>query len=181
MDSGLTITELVETAWASASTFRGSDKRGGANGARIRLSPQNGWDVNKPEQLSKVISTLEGIQGSVGVSVSMADMIVLGGAAAVEAAASAGGHTVSVAVSTGRGDATQEQTDEESFAWLEQKWDGFRNQLGKGTSHVAEHLLVDKAQLLGLSAPQMAVLVAGLRVLGVSNSCLLYTSDAADE
>ncbi len=170
MDSGLTITELVETAWASASTFRGSDKRGGANGARIRLSPQNGWDVNKPEQLSKVISTLEGIQGSVGVSVSMADMIVLGGAAAVEAAASAGGHTVSVAVSTGRGDATQEQTDEESFAWLEQKWDGFRNQLGKGTSHVAEHLLVDKAQLLGLSAPQMAVLVAGLRVLGVSNS-----------
>ncbi len=169
MDSGLSITELVETAWASASTYRDSDKRGGANGGRVRLAPQNGWEVNKPEQLARVLSTLEGVQGSVGVSVSMADMIVLGGAAAVEAAASAGGYSVSVPVSTGRGDATQEQTDEESFAWLEQRWDGFRNHLGKGTSHVAEHLLVDKAQLLGLSAPQMAVLVGGLRVLGVSN------------
>ncbi len=169
MDSGLTITELVETAWASASTFRGSDKRGGANGGRIRLSPQNSWEANKPEQLSAVLAKLEEVQGSVGVSVSMADMIVLGGAAAVEAAAAAGGHTVSVPVSTGRGDATQEQTDEESFAWLEPKWDGFRNVLGKGTSHVAEHLLVDKAQLLGLSAPQMTALVGGLRVLGVSN------------
>ena len=169
MDSGLSITELVETAWASAATYRGSDKRGGANGGRIRLSPQSSWDVNNPEQLSRVLSTLEGVQGSVGVSVSMADMIVLGGAAAVEAAASAAGHTVSVPVSTGRGDATQEQTDEESFAWLEPKWDGFRNYLGKGTSHVAEHLLVDRAQLLGLSTPQMTALVGGLRVLGVSN------------
>ena len=169
MDSGLSITELVETAWASASTYRDSDKRGGANGGRIRLSPQSSWEVNKPEQLGRVLSTLEGVQSSVGVDVSMADLIVLGGAAAVEAAAAAGGHTVSVPVSTGRGDATQEQTDEESFAWLEQRWDGFRNHLGKGTSHVAEHLLVDKAQLLGLSAPQMTALVGGLRVLGVSN------------
>ncbi len=169
MDSGLSITELVETAWASASTYRGSDKRGGANGGRVRLSPMNAWEANKPEQLSRVLSTLEGVQSSVGVDVSMADMIVLGGAAAVEAAAAAGGHTVSVPVTTGRGDATQEQTDEESFAWLEPKWDGFRNLLGKGTSHAAEHLLVDKAQLLELSAPQMTALVGGLRVLGVSN------------
>ena len=169
MDSGLSITELVETAWASASTFRDSDKRGGANGGRVRLSQQSAWEVNKPEQLSKVLSALEGVQGSVGVPVSMADLIVLGGAAAVEVAAAAAGHSVSVAVSTGRGDATEENTDEESFAWLEQRWDGFRNHLGKGTSHVAEHLLVDKAQLLGLSAPQMTALVGGLRVLGVSN------------
>ena len=168
MESGLSITDLVSTAWASASTYRGSDMRGGANGGRIRLSPQNGWAANNPDQLGQVLSTLEGVQSSVGVDVSMADLIVLGGAAAVEAAASAGGNSVSVSVSTGRGDATQDNTDEESFAWLEPKWDGFRNYLGKGTSHVAEHLLVDKAQLLDLSAPQMAVLVAGLRVLGVS-------------
>lgn len=170
MASDLSITDLVSTAWASASTFRNSDKRGGANGARIRLSPQNGWDANNPDDLARVLSALEGVQSSVGVDVSMADMIVLGGAAAVEAAAKAGGFSVSVGVSTGRGDASQEQTDEESFAWLEPKNDGFRNYLGKGTSHVAEHLLVDRAQLLNLSAPQMAVLVAGLRVLGVSNN-----------
>ena len=168
MDAGLSITDLVSTAWASASTYRGSDMRGGANGARIRLSPQSGWEANNPGELSRVLTALEGVQSSVGVDVSMADLIVLGGAAAVEAAAAAGGNTVSVAVSTGRGDATQENTDEESFAWLEPKWDGFRNYLGKGNALVAEHLLVDKAQLLGLSAPQMSVLVAGLRVLGVT-------------
>jgi catalase-peroxidase len=168
MASGVSITDLVSTAWASASTYRGSDMRGGANGARLRLSPQSGWEANSPDTLSGVLSALEGVQSSVGVDVSMADLIVLGGAAAVEAAASAGGNSVSVAVSTGRGDATQEQTDEESFAWLEPKWDGFRNFLGKGNALVAEHLLVDKAQLLGLSAPEMSVLVAGLRVLGVT-------------
>jgi len=168
MDAGLSITDLVSTAWASASTYRGSDMRGGANGARLRLSPQSGWEANSPDSLSGVICALEGVQSSVGVDVSMADLIVLGGAAAVEAAASAGGNSVSVAVSTGRGDATQAQTDEESFAWLEPKWDGFRNFLGKGNALVAEHLLVDKAQLLGLSAPEMSVLVAGLRVLGVT-------------
>ena len=168
MASGVSITDLVSTAWASASTYRQSDKRGGANGGRLRLSPQSGWEANNPNALGAVLTALEGVQSSVGVDVSMADLIVLGGAAAVEAAASAGGNNVSVAVSTGRGDATQEQTDEESFAWLEPRWDGFRNYLGKGNAQVAEHLLVDKAQLLGLSAPEMSVLVAGLRVLGVS-------------
>jgi catalase-peroxidase len=168
MDSGLSITDLVSTAWASASTFRNSDKRGGANGGRIRLAPQNDWEANNPAELRRVLTALEGVQSSVGVDVSMADLIVLGGAAAVEAAASAGGVSVSVGVSTGRGDATQEQTDVESFDWLEPRWDGFRNYLGKGNAHVAEHLLVDKAQLLDLGAPEMAVLVAGLRVLGVT-------------
>jgi catalase-peroxidase len=169
MATDLTITELVETAWASASTYRQSDKRGGANGGRLRLAPQNEWDVNKPDQLRRVLGVLEGVQSSVGVPVSMADLIVLGGAAAVEAAAKAAGHDVTVSVSTGRGDASQEQTDVESFAWLEPKNDGFRNFLGKGSSHVAEHLLVDRAQLLDLGAPEMTVLVGGLRVLGVSN------------
>ena len=169
MATGLTITELVETAWASASTYRQSDKRGGANGGRVRLAPQTEWDVNKPAQLRRVLSALEGVQSSVGVSVSMADLIVLGGVAAVEAAAKAGGHDVTVSVSTGRGDATQEQTDLESFAWLEPQNDGFRNFLGKGSSHVAEHILVDRAQLLDLGAPEMTALVGGLRVLGVSN------------
>ena len=168
MDSGVSITDLVAAAWASASTFRQSDKRGGANGGRLRLSQQRGWAANSPDALSGVLSALEGVQSSVGFDVSMADLIVLGGAAAVEAAASAGGVSVSASVTTGRGDASEEQTDEESFAWLEPRWDGFRNFLGKGTAGVAEHLLVDKAQLLGLTAPEMAVLVAGLRVLGVS-------------
>ncbi|MGB1504276.1 MAG: catalase/peroxidase HPI, partial [Acidimicrobiales bacterium] len=168
MDAGLSITDLVSTAWASASTYRGSDMRGGANGGRIRLSPQRDWEANNPADLGRVLTALEGVQSSLGFDVSMADLIVLGGTAAVEAAATAGGVSVSVDVSTGRGDASQEQTDEESFAWLEPRWDGFRNYLGKGNAHVAEHLLVDKAQLLGLSAPDMAVLVAGLRVLGVS-------------
>ena len=169
MDSGVSITDLVSVAWASASTYRQSDKRGGANGGRIRLSPQNAWEANKPADLRRVLAALEGVQSSVGISVSMADLIVLGGCAAIEAAAAAGGNSVTVGVSTGRGDATQEQTDEESFAWLEPHADGFRNHLGKGGSHVAEHLLVDKAHLLNLGAPEMAVLVAGLRVLGVSN------------
>ena len=169
MATDLTVTELVETAWASASTYRQTDMRGGANGGRIRLAPQNEWDVNKPAQLRRVLAALEGVQSSAGVSVSMADLIVLGGAAAVEAAAKAAGYDVSVSVSTGRGDATQEQTDVESFAWLEPKNDGFRNLLGKGSSHVAEHLLIDRAHLLDLGAPEMSVLVAGLRVLGVSN------------
>ncbi|NNC74692.1 MAG: hypothetical protein HKN93_04190 [Acidimicrobiia bacterium] len=170
MDSGLSITDLVSTAWASASTYRGSDMRGGANGGRLRLEPQVTWEANNPAELQRVLSALEGVQSSVGVDVSMADLIVLGGAAAIEAAASAAGHSVSVGVSTGRGDASQDQTDVESFAWLEPKADGFRNYLGKGVSHVAEHLLVDKAQLLGLSAPEMTVLVGGLRTLGVSTN-----------
>ncbi len=169
MDAGLSITELVETAWASASTYRQTDMRGGANGGRIRLEPQVSWEANKPAQLRRVLTALEGVQSSVGVDVSMADLIVLGGAAAVEAAAKAGGHDVSVNVSTGRGDATQEQTDVESFAWLEPVNDGFRNVVGKGSSHVAEHILVDRAHLLGLGAPEMSALVGGLRVLGVSN------------
>ncbi|MEM7327079.1 MAG: peroxidase family protein, partial [Actinomycetota bacterium] len=168
MGAGLSVTELVFTAWSSASTYRKSDMRGGANGGRIRLAPQKDWEANNPAQLGRVLTALEGVQAGLGFDVSMADLIVLGGAAAVEAAATAGGVSVSADVTTGRGDASQDHTDEESFAWLEPRWDGFRNQLGKGSSHVAEHLLVDKAQLLGLSAPEMAVLVAGLRVLGVS-------------
>ena len=168
MESGLSITDLVTVAWQSASTFRGSDNRGGANGARIRLEPQISWEANNPAELRRVLGVLEGVQAGLGFDASMADVIVLGGAAAVEAAAAAGGNAVSVDVSTGRGDATQEQTEEESFAWLEPAWDGFRNYLGKGNAHVAEHLLVDKAQLLGLTAPEMSVLVAGLRVLGVT-------------
>jgi catalase-peroxidase len=169
MATDLSVTELVETAWASASTYRQTDMRGGANGGRIRLAPQNEWEANKPAQLRRVLTALEGVQSSVGFDVSMADLVVLGGAAAVEAAAKAAGHDVSVDVSTGRGDATQEQTDVESFAWLEPKNDGFRNVIGKGSSHVAEHLLVDRAQLLDLGAPEMAALVGGLRVLGVTN------------
>jgi len=168
MDAGLSITDLVSVAWSSASTYRQSDMRGGANGGRIRLEPQVSWESNNPAELRRVLTALEGVQGSCGVDVSMADLIVLGGAAAVEAAAKAAGHDVSVPVTTGRGDATQEQTDIESFAWLEPKYDGFRNQLGKGSELFAEHLLVDKAQLLGVSAPQMTALVGGLRVLGVS-------------
>jgi catalase-peroxidase len=168
MGAGLSVTDLVSTAWASASTFRKSDMRGGANGGRIALAPQKEWEANNPAELARVLGALEGVQSSLGFDVSMADLVVLGGTAAIEAAAAAGGVQVGVDVSTGRGDATQEQTDEESFAWLEPTWDGFRNYLGKGNAHVAEHLLVDKAQLLGLTAPEMAVLVAGLRVLGVT-------------
>jgi catalase-peroxidase len=168
LESGVSITDLVFVAWASASTYRQSDHRGGANGGRIRLSQMSNWEANKPETLRQVLSALENVQSNLGFDVSMADLIVLGGTAAVESAAAAGGVQIGVGVSTGRGDAGEEQTEEESFAWLEPRWDGFRNYLGKGNADVAEHLLVDKAHLLGLTAPEMAVLVAGLRVLGVS-------------
>ncbi|MDW3177842.1 MAG: catalase/peroxidase HPI [Acidimicrobiia bacterium] len=165
--TGLSITDLVSAAWASASTYRQTDKRGGANGGRIRLSPQVDWEANNPADLRRVLSALEGVQA--GTNASMADLVVLGGCAAVEAAAKAAGVDVTVPFTSGRGDASQEQTDVESFAWLEPRADGFRNYLGKGSSHVAEHLLVDRAHLLNLGAPEMAVLVGGLRVLGVSN------------
>ena len=168
MDSGLSISELVATAWASASTYRDSDKRGGANGARIRLAPQNDWEVNDPAQLRRVLGKLEEIQSSFSGSVSMADLIVLGGCAAVEAAAKNAGHDITVPFTSGRGDAAAEQTDADSFAPLEPTADGFRNFLGKGHTLPAEALLVDRAQLLTLSAPEMSVLVAGLRVLGAN-------------
>jgi catalase-peroxidase len=175
LGSGLTVSQLVSTAWASASTFRGSDKRGGANGARIRLEPQNGWEVNDPDQLATVLRTLEGIQQSFnaaqtgGKQVSLADLIVLGGSAAVEQAAKNAGYDVQVPFTPGRADASQEQTDVESFAALEPTADGFRNYLGKGNRLPAEYLLVDKANLLNLSAPEMTVLVGGLRVLGANS------------
>jgi catalase-peroxidase len=173
--SGLTTAQLVATAWASASTFRGSDKRGGANGARIRLEPQNGWEVNNPDELAVVLRTLEGVRAEFnaaatgGKKVSLADLIVLGGSAAVEAAARAAGHDVAVPFTPGRTDATQEQTDVEAFAPLEPTADGFRNYLGKGHRLPAEFLLVDRANLLTLSAPEMTVLVGGLRVLGANH------------
>lgn len=165
--SGLSIGELVATAWASASTFRGSDKRGGANGARIRLAPQKDWEVNQPAQLSKVLGVLEGIQQKFN-NVSLADLIVLGGCAAVESAAKAAGFTIEVPFTPGRVDASQAQTDVEGFAVLEPLADGFRNYQKAGVSAPAEELLVDKAQLLTLSAPEMTVLVGGLRVLGAN-------------
>jgi catalase-peroxidase len=172
--SGLPVSALVSAAWASASSFRGSDKRGGANGARIRLEPQNGWEVNNPDQLATVLSTLEGIQESFnaahagGPQVSLADLIVLAGAAGVEQAARNAGLDVEVPVTLGRTDASQEQTDVESFVNLEPKADGFRNYLGKGSRLPAEYQLLDKANLLTLSAPEMTVLVGGLRVLGAN-------------
>jgi catalase-peroxidase len=172
--SGLSVAQLVSTAWASAATFRGSDKRGGANGARIRLAPQKDWAVNQPAQLAQVLARLEAIQAAFnaaaqgGKKVSMADLIVLAGAAGVEAAAKAAGHTVSVPFSPGRADANQEQTDVASFAVLEPKADGFRNHAAAGLEGVAAELLIDKAQLLTLSAPEMTVLVGGLRVLGAN-------------
>ena len=168
METGLTVSELVSVAWASASTFRGSDKRGGANGARVRLSPQKDWAANQPAQLAKVLATLDGVQADFDKDVSMADLIVLGGAAAVEAAAKAGGHAVTVAFTPGRGDATQTHTDTESFDVLEPKADGFRNYLQQKFTVSAEELLVDRAQLLTLTAPEMTVLVGGLRVLGTN-------------
>ena len=168
MGTDLTVSELVSAAWASASTFRGSDKRGGANGARVRLSPQKNWAANQPAQLAKVLATLDGVQADFGKDVSMADLIVLGGAAAVEAAAKAGGHAVTVAFTPGRGDATQAHTDTESFDVLEPKADGFRNYLQQEFTVSAEELLVDRAQLLTLTAPEMTVLVGGLRVLGAN-------------
>ncbi len=169
--SGLTISELVSTAWASASTFRNSDKRGGANGARIRLAPQNDWEVNNPPELRRILGVLEGVQAAFnasGAQVSLADLIVLGGAAAIEAAAKNAGHDITVPFTPGRTDASQEQTDAGSFAPLEPTADGFRNYLGKGHTLTAEELLVDRAQLLALSAPEMTVLVGGLRVLGAN-------------
>ncbi|MBC2900543.1 catalase/peroxidase HPI [Streptomyces cupreus] len=173
LDSGLTVSQLVSTAWASASTFRGSDKRGGANGARIRLEPQRGWEVNNPDELAQVLRTLEGVQSefnSGAKKVSLADLIVLGGSAAVEKAAKDAGVEVEVAFSPGRVDATEEHTDAESFAALEPTSDGFRNYLGKGNRLPAEYLLLDRANLLTLSAPEMTVLVGGLRVLGANHN-----------
>ncbi|MCG6793982.1 catalase/peroxidase HPI [Geobacillus sp. YHL] len=168
LNSGLTVSELVKTAWASASTFRNSDKRGGANGARIRLAPQKDWEVNEPERLAKVLSVYEDIQRELPKKVSIADLIVLGGSAAVEKAARDAGFDVKVPFIPGRGDATQEQTDVQSFAVLEPFADGFRNYQKKEYSVGPEELLIDKAQLLGLTAPEMTVLVGGLRVLGAN-------------
>jgi catalase-peroxidase len=172
--SGLSISELVSTAWASASTFRGSDKRGGANGGRIRLAPQKDWEVNQPQKLAKVLDTLEGIQKefngaqSGSKKVSLADLIVLGGCAAVEQAAKNAGHDVSVPFAPGRTDASQEQTDLKSFGVLEPAADGFRNYQKKKYAVSAEELLVDRAQLLTLTAPEMTVLIGGMRVLNAN-------------
>jgi catalase-peroxidase len=174
LSSGLSISQLAQTAWASASTYRGSDKRGGANGARIRLAPQKDWEVNQPQQLAMVLKTLEGIKADFDSKaggkkkVSMADLIVLGGCAAVEAAAKKAGFDVKVPFHPGRTDASQDQTDVESFAVLEPKADGFRNFLKPGLDRPAEELLLDKAQLLTLTAPEMTVLVAGMRMLSAN-------------
>jgi catalase-peroxidase len=171
LDTDLTVSELVSTAWASASTFRGSDKRGGANGGRIRLAPQKDWEVNNPEQLAKVLETLEDIQKAFNDAqsgdkeVSMADLIVLGGCAAIEKAAKKAGHDITVPFTPGRADATEEQTDEESFEWLKPEADGFRNYYNTTRNATAEEMLVDKAQLLTLTAPEMTVLLGGMRVL----------------
>jgi catalase-peroxidase len=176
LDSGLTVAELVSTAWAAASSFRGSDKRGGANGGRIRLEPQASWEVNNPAELAQVVRTLEGIQESFNTAqtgnkrVSFADLVVLGGAAAVEQAAKKAGHDIEVPFTPGRTDATQQQTDVESFAALEPTADGFRNYLAEGSRLPAEFLLVDRASLLTLTAPELTVLVGGLRVLGANHS-----------
>src|SRR5277367_5690381 len=169
--SGLSVSQLVSTAWAAASSFRGSDKRGGANGARIRLEPQSGWEVNNPDELAAVLRVLESIRtafNATGKHVSLADLIVLAGGVGVEKAAADGGFTVQVPFTPGRADASAEQTDTESFEALEPKADGFRNYLGKGNRLSAEYLLIDKANLLTLTAPEMTVLVGGLRVLGAN-------------
>ena len=171
LGSGLSVSELVSTAWASAATFRGSDKRGGANGARIRLAPQKNWEANNPAQLANVLKTLEGIQNdfnSGSKKVSLADLIVLGGCAAVEKAAKDAGHDIEVPFTPGRTDASQDQTDTESFAVLEPAADGFRNYLQDGQTRPAEELLVDRAQLLTLTAPEMTVLVGGMRALNAN-------------
>jgi catalase-peroxidase len=173
-NSGLSVSQLVSTAWASASTFRGSDKRGGANGARIRLAPQKDWAVNQPKELAKVLATLEGIQrefngaATGGKKVSLADLIVLGGSVGIEKAAKNAGQTVKVPFTPGRTDASQQQTDVQSFAVLEPLVDGFRNYQKEKYAVPAEALLIDKAQLLTLTAPEMTVLVGGLRVLGAN-------------
>jgi catalase-peroxidase len=170
--SGLTVSQLVSTAWASASTFRSSDKRGGANGARLRLAPQNDWEVNNPAELAKVLGTLEGIAQEFNAGakqVSMADLIVLAGCAGVEQAAKAAGVDVTVPFTPGRTDATAEMTDVESFAVLEPTADAFRNYLAKGHTLPAEALLVDKANLLSLTVPEMTVLLGGMRALGTNH------------
>jgi catalase-peroxidase len=166
--SGLSISQLVSAAWASAATFRGTDMRGGANGGRVRLEPQKGWAVNDPDSLGDVVATLEGIQSGFGGTVSLADLIVLGGCAAVEQAAKNAGVEVTVPFAPGRTDASQEQTDVDSFAVLEPTFDGFRNYLAPGHTLPAEHLLVERANLLTLTAPEMTVLVGGLRTLGAN-------------
>jgi catalase-peroxidase len=174
LESGLSVSELVSTAWASASTFRGSDMRGGANGARIRLAPQKDWEVNQPAQLAKALKTLERIRKAFNKSqsgdkrVSLADLIVLGGCAGVEQAAKNAGYKITVPFSPGRTDASQKQTDVESFGVLEPKADGFRNYLPKKYAVPAEELLLDRAQLLTLTAPEMTVLVGGMRVLNAN-------------
>jgi catalase-peroxidase len=175
LESDLSVADLVSVAWASASTFRGSDKRGGANGARIRLEPQRNWEVNEPARLERVLGVLEGLQkdfnegASGGKRISLADLIVLGGCAAVEKAARDGGQEVTVPFTPGRMDASQEQTDAESFEPLEPRADGFRNYLAADYTVPTEKLLVDRAQLLTLTAPEMTVLVGGLRVLGANH------------
>jgi catalase-peroxidase len=166
--SGLSVRQLVKTAWASASTFRGSDMRGGANGGRIRLEPQRSWEVNNPTELNKVLTVLEGIQKEFSGTISMADLIVLAGNTGVEEAARKAGQNVSVPFSQGRGDASQEQTDLESFGYLEPLADGFRNYMKSDLNVAAEDMLVDRANLLTLSIPEMTVLVGGLRVLGAN-------------
>jgi catalase-peroxidase len=166
--SGLTVSQMVTTAWASASTFRGSDKRGGANGARIRLEPQRSWEVNNPEELNKVLTVLEGIRGEFNGTISMADLIVLAGNLGVEEAAKKAGRSIEVPFAQGRGDASQEQTDIESFNYLEPLADGFRNYIKSDLQIAAEDLLVDRANLLTLTVPEMTVLVGGLRVLGAN-------------
>jgi catalase-peroxidase len=171
LESGLSISDLVSTAWGSASTFRNSDKRGGANGARVRLAPQSNWDVNDPPELRRVLNTVQSVQAdfnATGKTVSLADLIVLGGCAGVEAAAKNAGHDITVPFMPGRTDASAEQTDADSFAPLEPTADGFRNYIGKGHTLPAEALMVDRAQLLTLSVPEMTVLVGGLRVLGAN-------------
>jgi catalase-peroxidase len=168
--SGLSISQLVSTAWASAASFRSTDKRGGANGARIRLEPQKNWEVNNPSQLSQVLGTLERVKSESGKNVSLADLIVIGGAAAIEEAARKGGNNVTVPVSTGRGDATQEQTDTESFDALEPTFDGFRNYFRAGESLTPESALVERAFMLNLTAPEMTVLVGGMRALGANHN-----------
>jgi catalase-peroxidase len=167
--SGLSVAELVSTAWAAASTYRGSDHRGGANGGRLRLEPQRSWPVNEPEKLARVLRIYEDIKATSGTNVSIADLIVLGGSVGVEQAARAAGHQVEVPFKPGRTDASQEQTDVEGFAVLEPKADGFRNYLSVRFNVPTEELLVDRSQLLGLTAPQMLVLVGGLRVLGANH------------
>ena len=172
--SGLTVSQLVSTAWASAATFRGTDKRGGANGGRVSLAPQKDWEVNDPAKLAKVIGALEGVQksfneGQAGAKkVSLADLIVLGGCAAVEAAAKNAGYTVEVSFTPGRTDATQDHTDVESLAVLEPEADGFRNYAKTRYSVSAEEMVIDRAQLLTLTAPEMTVLIGGLRVLNIN-------------